>query len=103
MTDANFAQFNDETVAQQNSQMERAERAEAKVARLAAILANCSGLDVHPSQQAQQHATGKNGQSVSCDPHRHPPLSECEQAFFAVACEESSMPLDPAGTASGAR
>lgn len=103
MTDADFAQFNDYAVAQHNASMERAERAEKEVARLTAILANCSGLDVNPRQQAQQHAAEKNGQSVSCDPHRHPTLSECEQAFCAVACEESSMPLDPARTASGAR
>lgn len=102
MTDADFAQFDDDAVAQHNAQMERVERAEAEVARLTAILANCSGLDVHPRQQAQQHPAEKNGQSVSCDPHGHPPLSVCEQAFCRVSDEESSMSLDPVRTAKDA-
>ena len=92
MTDADFARFNGNAVAQHNAQMERAEKAEAECARLAAILAKCCGLDVHPRQQAQQHAAEKNGQSVSCDPHGHPPLSECERAFCAGPGEVSSTP-----------
>lgn len=45
MTDADFAQFNDDTVAQHNAQMERAEKAEAEVARLSAILASGGARD----------------------------------------------------------
>lgn len=57
---------------------------------------DCSQLDVHPSQQTQQHAAEKNGQSVSGDPHGPSPLSECEEAFCTLAAEESSIPASTA-------
>lgn len=63
---------------------------------VALCVVTINALDVHPSQQAQQHAAEKNGQSVSGDPHGPSPLSECEQAFCPLAAEESSTPTSAA-------